>query len=248
MKTFATFLFLLAVGALVFFTWGWLSAPGAADNYFNRTWRPRLDHSVTLRNIFGLHDDGDARYDYLGSRYKNIVLEVDSMEQLLPDKEVLQELAAKIQKVTGKPTEYKLSDIDLPQEFSNGDQTLVRSAASYQNYRSGGDTAYVYLLVLSQEPGSQLLIGKTLNEDGIILYESALKEFTANHPNTQPNYELSTALHEFGHQLGLAHNDKPGCLMSSHAESGDQAKSDPYLVLTDFCEFEVGQIKSMVIQ
>jgi len=50
-------------------------------------------------------------------------------------------------------------------------------------------------------------------------------------------------LHEFGHQLGLGHNDRENCLMTAKAESNGEAQWNPRLVLTDFFDYEKGLIE-----
>jgi predicted Zn-dependent protease len=229
-------LFLIAGTAV--YTYARLAAPGPETNYFNRVWRGRLDHYPDVREALGLHDEGDARFDYLGSRYSKIFIEVDAMAGQVPDRAVFDQLSARIKEATGKETSYVFSDLDLSSPDTSSDADLERLENQHRVSYTQGDTAVLYILVVNQDADEALTLGKTLGESGIVIYESALREFIANSPRTLPDYQLSTALHEFGHQLGLDHNDQPGCIMGEHAESDHKAKADPADVITDFCSYE----------
>ena len=68
--------------------------------------------------------------------------------------------------------------------------------------------------------------------------------FTRENPDILPYYEESTALHEFGHQLGLPHNAEPNCLMNEHADEARALREKTSDVITDFCAFELRQIRN----
>lgn len=220
------------------------AAQGRDDNYFNRHLRARFDRQPWLRNVLGLHYDGDAQTDYLGNRYKKILIEVDLMQNEVVQLSTLQGIAEKIGAATGKPTSYVVSDKDVPYALTTDDTRLGPLIRKYRNYKNSGDTATLYLLFASRDAGDGQTLGKTYQEYGLILFTDELQNFTRSNPDTLPNYEISTALHEFGHQIGLPHDTEPGCLMNETVEESRQAKERPADVVTDFCAYEESLISN----
>lgn len=199
-----------------------LGARGDEHNWFNVTWRPGLARRVLFRNIFNLHNDGDARNEYLGPKTKRITIITKLYVEPWFSDVVWKEFSKKISGVTGKPVEL-LTEKDV-----------VTSLDA---------PVYIYLESVNEE--NPLTLGKTYNESGIILYKQGLESFSEDTPETKEAYIVSTLLHEFGHQLGLAHNEEPGCLMNSHAETGGNAKFIASEVVTNFCPDEIEQISKI---
>lgn len=213
-------------------------ALGPATNYFNQHWRASFAAIPWLRHALALHNDGDAKADYLGKRYQQILIEVDVMNSLMAHLASLDLFAKRIQEATGKSTSYLISDRGVFYQRSMTADDLKKLVAKYRTYKNPSETAVVYLLYASQMANEQDLLGKTYQEDGIVMFVEALEKFTKDSPETLENYEASTALHEFGHQIGLNHNEEDDCLMNEHAEESDVALEHPEDVITDFCEFE----------
>ncbi len=229
--------FILLCGGFIYAKVGSLGAP---DNYFNTHYRLQLDRYPVMRQVLGLHSYGDGRADYLGTRYGKITIEVDVLDGVMVDKDVLTRFVAKVQDITGKPTSYFISDTNLP--YANPTNADVAHIVNFYRNTGSGDSASLYLLLAdtSKDNGKQL--GSTYDEFGIVLYDQAVKDFTAGSFDTYESYSFSTLLHEFGHQLGLEHNDQTGCLMNAKAETSDQPKPFANLVITNFCQFEKQEI------
>jgi hypothetical protein len=219
-------------------------ASGSGDNFFNQNYRKYLITNPTFRNILGLHNDGEARYDYLTNNSK-IVIEVDSMKGLEAPASALNLLVDRIASITGKDTSYYISDTDIPYLNPVSDKDVSRIAQQYRNYVGKKGTATIYLMYLSSTDQESDELGSTYNESGIIIYNDSLITATANNPGLLPGYFESTALHEFGHQLGLKHNDEPGCLMNPFVERSSIERQTSLDVITDFCDYEKQQIKQM---
>lgn len=233
-----TFGIIIVVG----FGLGRYLANGDEANFFNTNVRATLAQYKLTRNFFALHETGDARSDYLGSRYLKILIEVDSFSGQAPAPAVMYDLAERIKSTTGKPTTVIFSDEDIPNRditaIGDIDQIIDTHRTSY----SGADTAVVYLLIIDRFPDEPTSLGSTHDADQIILSTQALQDFTADHVATYDNYLLSTALHEFGHLVGLSHNDQEGCLMNTHAEADHIPKFNVQDVITNFCAFEQAQL------
>lgn len=229
---------IIFISAMLVFIMGRLLAQGSDTNIFNAHYRATVARYPFARSIFALHETGDAKSDYLGPRYPNIQIEVDSMAGFSPQPEVLYQLAELIKGVTGKPVTINFSNEDIPARPLSATTDIDQVINAYRNNHSGGNTAVVYLLVLNVPPGDPTLLGMTHHEDEIILFTKALQDFTADSPSTFANYELSTALHEFGHLLGLPHNEQAGCLMNAQAETDHVPRFNAADVVTDFCGYE----------
>lgn len=211
---------------------------GPDSNYFNQRLRPVLAQSPFAREIFGLHFDGDGAGDYLGGRYDKIIIEVDSLKGISLSESALELLQTRLAAATGKSVSYIISDSDIAVSEAPDKEQLVQIAETHRNFFSVGKTASVYLLYAGADPDDADLLGSTLEEWGVIVYENSLEKFVQKNSSLLPYYEESTALHELGHQIGLTHNEDDNCLMNSHAEKSQVARESAELVVTDFCPAE----------
>ncbi len=239
MRKAVTIIFLLLVIVAAFsFVAIKLLASGADTNTFNTKYRPKLAMYPLLRNMFRFHYDGDARTDYLGGRYKKIMIEVDEMEGLEISDSALVLLSNKISENTGKEVVFVRSD-KIPYSKTVSLRDIDELTNKYRNYVYAKDTAKVYLLYLSQLSGELSSdIGATHEEYGITLFDSPLRELTSRNYGLFDRYVASTALHEFGHQIGLPHNENPGCLMNTGVDEGDVVREGAEDVIVDFCDYE----------
>lgn len=185
--------------------------------------RKNMSQYPLLRSLYSLHDTGDAANDYLGRGTDGVDIIVKPYTAQWFGDSALTDLAASITAVTGKRTGLT----------SESDAAKTPSHAKL----------YIYLETENDEDPTTL--GKTFNEYGIILYKAALEKFTYYTPDTRNTYVSSTLLHEFGHQIGLAHYEKDGCLMSSSAEKNHVAQLKPSEVVTGFCADELEQIEKI---
>ena len=220
-------------------------ANGPENNYFNRNLRQIFSQHRFWRETLGLHYDGDGRYDYLLSGTGKIMLEVDVMSNLSMQPQALELVRQRIEQVTGKQTLYYFSSSNIPYKQSVSLGELAGMMLVRRDFAATGKDAKLQILYLSRDSAEPQLLGRTVREDGIVLYEEALGDFTKSNPDTLPAYEASTILHEFGHQLGLQHDETPGCLMNSSAEQSHVAREELADVVTDFCLQEIELIKQL---
>ena len=242
-RTVKTVLLLLLIAACGLFIYAKSQSLGPDTNYFNTHFRPALDRNPLMRKILSLHNDGDALSDYLGSRYDKISIEVDITEGTEADRSVLDRFAQAVQAITGKQTSYLISDANLPFYNQNDDQ-IDSIARLYQNVFPS-NTATLYVLLMDTKRGQPLLLGQTYHEDGIVIFQQAVKNFAGGNSLIYENYDYSTLLHEFGHQIGLDHNNQEGCLMNPKADSSDRPSDYAFQIVTDFCPLEYGQINQL---
>ena len=225
-----------------------MSSRGSEFSFFNQNLRYRFGEYQILRQIFALHNDGDARLAYLGAKHQKILIEVDQMIGLDRNLEItdnlLQKLAEKIKNITGKETSFKYSNITIPYSPAATAEELRKIEEEYRNHDETNKEAVVYLLLAIQEGTDLDKLGSTLGEEGIILFQKTFKDSmlkTDARSDTYDNFILSTLLHEFGHQIGLPHNIYPDCLMNAQTEFSNQIRPDR--IINDFCDYEKEEIK-----
>jgi hypothetical protein len=242
-KAIVVLLLLLVIAGSFAFVFLRIQANGSENNFFNTSYREIFAANETLRKILGLHFDGDGKADYLSPKYSKINIEVDEMSGLDISRFALDTLVSRMQAITGKQVTYTINDTAIP--FSdNLNETQIQDLANlYRNEHNSGDTASVYLLYLTMEDNDTDRLGVTLQEYGMVLFQGPLELFTKSSPNSLPDFIESTALHEFGHQLGLPHNDYQSCLMQA---SVDAPSGFDFIngVVTDFCPYERDLIES----
>jgi hypothetical protein len=244
MKKFLIILFLLIIiagsASYIFLK---TSAQDLEKNYFNDNLRYIFARYPMFREILGLHFDGDAKSDFLGTRYKNIIIRVIPMNGLYINNETIAALAEKIQKITGKTTLYVPSQ-NVPFSTTSTAEELQKNMLS-NSYPVTSRDVVLYLLIANQKSESEDQTGSTLRENGIVLFTGTLMKFASGSKDINiEKYQVGILLHEFGHQIGLPHNDLPGCLMNDKTEVGAGAKTSE--ILDDFCDFEKEQISKMV--
>jgi len=248
MKKKITIIFLLfLITFLGIFIFLKLSVNGAEDNIFNTNWRYKFARYKIFRKTLSLHYDGDARSDYLGKKQSEITLKVVLMEGLYFDQDILIMVGKKIQEITGKPTliSYAVKKIPFSQESKLSD--LATSLQEVRSYESGLDRAMIFLVIANQNEMEPSNIGSTLQEDGLVFFEGDINKSYSQEGDIQSyqQYAVSVLMHEFGHQLGLPHNELEGCLMNKQLEINAQEKREKISI--DFCEQEKKAIKNMQI-
>lgn len=236
------FLFFFIVG-LASFMYLRFSALSTESNFFNDNLRYKFARYPAMRQILGLHFDGDAKADYLGKKYKNITIKIIAMDGLEIDRETVKSFAEKVEKITNKETKY-LYYPNIKYEASISVDEL-RKYLEDNNSFLFSEEAVLYTFIASQNKDNNENLGLTLSENGIILFKNTLINSMRN--DTMDNfdsYSVSLLLHEFGHQLGLDHNSNPDCLMNAQTEFSDRGKLLENV--NDFCDYEKNQIERMV--
>jgi hypothetical protein len=196
-----------------------------------------------LRNLLGLEWDGDGKSDYFGKKYQTIHIEVREMAQYTTSEDMLADLRSAITNVTGKQTTLGFGAPIAAQSTITADQ--LHALASQSRSTAPPDAALLEVFLVSRDTENAQTLGTTVQENAIALYIDRLKEFTEDTPKTYTSYFTSTLLHEFGHQLGLGHNETPGCLMNAKAETDNEPKYDPRDVVMSFCAGELSQLTKL---
>ena len=239
MKKIFLILIIAASGAFIYLKIQTLTDDSSA---FNQTTRYELGKRGWVRTILGLHKDGDARLEYLQGTTPLIVEVVQSKSAALPD-EALSNFVAKVSEYTGRNViVYNVDTID------NAKVTMEKIPEIVENNRRHLVLGEPNLFIIFAEDfdGEDSEVARTVEEYGMILSSSKLRELTSAFSPAFPQYVESTLLHEFGHQIGLPHNERPECIMNSSVESplGALSFSLP-TTPTRFCPFELNQLQEI---
>ena len=233
------FLLLLFIATCCSFIYLKVQILGDANSSFNMTTRYSLGKYSILRDILGLHSYGDARNWYLSGN-EGIVLEVVQSKESQIDDQTLNNFAADIKMYTGK--NVSIFNTEQISDSTLSDSDLEDVAKSYRHHVITG-AANLFVIYANDYKRKGQEIAKTVDEYGIVLSDKRLKQVTANYPQSMSQYVESTLLHEFGHQLGLEHNDRSGCIMNAKAEDPEaQGLFDGSYTVTKFCDYELNQL------
>jgi len=240
--SFKTFCLLVIIFGSAIFIYIKIASIGNENSSFNRTSRFSLGKSEFLRNIFGLHNDGDARKEYLIGTTPILVEYAESPGDPIPDA-VRTAFEGKIKQLTGR--DAKSYSVDpVPSGTLTDENIRILMEVRKRNFEPGSPIIMVFSVDNFQAATNS--VGKTYQEYGIILSGSRLKDTTQNSPEALPAFQLSTLMHEFGHQVGLDHNDQENCIMNPEVELPVQTGIFANEVTsTDYCSFELDQLQTI---
>ena len=242
MKKIITTFLLLIILVSASFIYLKTAAQENKNNFFNDNLRYRFARYPLLRNILGLHYDGDAKYDYLGPETKNITIRIIPMEGMSVSDETVKVFFQNVQVITGKTAKY----VNYPPIAFHSTSNLpdLRKQLIENNYSSPDQEAVIYLIIAGQKENDTDQLGSTLQENGIVVFQNTLMDhMRMDTPQNVEKYEAALMLHEFGHQIGLDHNPIPGCLMNEQTEFMDIGRIAE--MKNDFCDVEKEQIRNM---
>lgn len=239
MKKFLLLVFIALCGAFIYLK---VSALGDPNSYFNQTTRFTLGKYQIMRTVLGLHNDGDARAWYLQGT-SQLDLEVVDTNAATIDQQGLDDFAAKVGQYTGRPVVVYHND-----KIPGGTLTDTDLAGIVKGFRRhvlpGQPNLFVIYADDYQRADSE--VGKTYREFGIVLSDKRLKEVTSQFSQSMPQYVESTLLHEFGHQLGLDHNDQSGCIMNPKVDKPDvTGEFTGSFTAISYCDFELQQLNAI---
>ena len=215
---------------------------GSPSSSFNQTTRYQLGHYQLWRSILGLHSYGDARAWYLEGN-QQIRLDVVEANGADFSSQALSGFVDEIKKYTGRGVQ--VYDYEKINNGVLSDQDIQTIVANDHNTNFFGQPELFVLYVQDyNHPDGE--VAKTYQEYGIIVSHDQLMQVTKYFPDSLPEYEQSTLLHEFGHQLGLEHDTGNNCVMNAAVDHPILTNSfSGNYTPTDFCQSEVDSINAI---
>lgn len=239
--SFKTFLLLVIILFSGIFIYLKMQSLGDEHSSFNQTTRYRLAKFGFFRTTLGLHKDGDSRAEYL-LKDTSIIIEVVQPSGSKLSDGVLDEFAKKVSEYTGRNTRIVNTDT-IASGYTNEGQLAAIVRGNRRHFDGGSSNLFV--MYVDDFPGSEKNLAKTYQDFGMVISNDRLALLTREYPNSLPDYQLSTLLHEFGHQIGMDHNSINGCIMNEVVESPAGGVFYGASTPTSFCSDEIDAITNI---
>jgi len=246
-----TFLLLIILSSATFIIFRYFGNQ-VESNWFNDNLRDKMIYYPLLRGMYGLHWDGDAKYDYLlDHKFQKMIVEIDAIQDCQLALGDLADLQAKIEALVDKPQgvevimSEKIDDDDMILLESNDlDRAMENLSPRTRDYKTNGQVAALHVLCVDHNRARPDSIGLTYKESTILLFYDRIKEVTINNPETLPVYLTTTILHEFGHQLGLDHLENDQCIMAAEVESPGNTAGAIENIPQQFCQTSLDTLET----
>jgi len=202
------------------------------------TLRDEFSKNDLLQIVFQLDRLSDAKRDLLVKDLAIIVIPTASFSL---EGGVTSSIAQKISEITGKKANILTDRTFERQEItdlSEGNLGTISKGAA----KRAGSKNYLVVILLDKSGDAPTNVGVAEGERTIALFEGRIAELSETQ-SVLDDLKVSTVLHEYGHLIGLEHNNKEGCLMNEKVESpgNNWSASMP----EDFCDFEKSQIEKL---
>ena len=202
------------------------------------TLRDEFSKNELLQVAFQLDRLSDAKRDLLRKDLDIIVIPTADFSL---ENGVSSNVAKKISEVTEKKVSIVTDKIlerkrigDLSQENF---EKISEEAA-----KKAGSKNYLAIILLDKSGDAPTNVGMAEGERTIVLFEGRIAELSETQ-TVLDDLKVSTVLHEYGHLIGLEHNNNEGCLMNEKVESpgNNWSASLPQT----FCSFEKSEIEKL---
>ncbi len=243
--SFKVFVLLIIILFAGIFSYLKVQTLGNENSSFNRTTRYSLGKHPFYRSVLGLHKDGDARADFLMGKGP-IAIEIAQAVGGGLNQSAIDSFAAKVQEYTGRVTHVYYIEGVKEGELSQTDLAHIKKVDK-RNFEPGSPVLFV--IYANDYNSVSEEVGKTFEEDTIVLSDKKLKDLTATNSQALAEYQESSLLHEFGHQMGLGHNQQENCIMNEVVESPVSSKYYfGSFTPTEFCPTELDELQAIKIR
>lgn len=239
--SFKTFLLLVIILFSGIFVYLKMQSLGDENSSFNQTTRYRLGKFGFFRTTLGLHKDGDSRAEYL-LKDSSIIIEFVQPSGAKLSEAVMEEFARKVSEYTGRNARVVNTDT-VAAGFINEGQLAGIVRGNRRHFDGGSSNLFV--MYVDDFPGSDKNVARTYQDFGMVISHDRLVHLVREYPSSLADYQLSTLLHEFGHQIGMVHNTTNGCIMNEVVESPAGGVFYGASTPTSFCNEEIDQISAI---
>ena len=200
-----------------------------------------------IKNIFNLHDVGNAKYFLLspsGAKEINVDLYSSEFGDPVPEtKEFLEDI---FKKYCGSEKKININSkkIYLGKSWQMiDDKELDALSDIHIHPKNNSKSASISIVYLSEYGPNKNRIGLATNDLSVVIFKDAIQKLS-DRKSVLEKIERATLLHEIGHLWGLEHNDNSQSVMSDIFEC--PAFALPNQIVADFNAkdiFELNKIK-----
>jgi len=200
--------------------------------------RDEFSKNDFLQIAFQLDKLSDTKRDLLIKDLDIIVIPTASFSL---ENSVTSNIAQKITDLTEKKVNILTDKTFERQEIADLSKdnlgTISKDAA-----KKAGSKNYLAVILFDKSKDAPTNVGIAEGGRTIAFFEGRIAELSET-PSVLDDLRVSTVLHEYGHLIGLEHNNNEGCLMNEKVESpgNNWSSSMP----EDFCDFELSQIEDL---
>jgi hypothetical protein len=212
-----------------------------------------------------------AKYYLQGSKYTNIIIEIDYVEGYAPSSQALSCLRNTINQYCDKQSVQEEKNGFASSKSSYSDEDIRNLEDEHRDRQRNGDTIVIYILYLNGKYAKdEDVLGVAYGPSSIAIFKERIYEIEipwwATSFIDHTDYEKSVVVHEFGHLLALVnigyvsdrnhessydhHCIHEECVMYHSVETVSiidlitrEDPEPPYEFYTD-CQHDLGKIKS----
>lgn len=202
------------------------------------TLRDFFSKNELLTNVFQLNRLSDAKRDLLTKDLDIIIVPTANFSL---EEQTSENISERLNEVTGKQAKVLVDQTFVGQQIDDlSDQNLEKISKDVA--KKSGSKNYLAIILLDKSSDVPTNVGLAEGERTIALFEGRISELSET-KSVLSDLEVSTILHEWGHLIGLEHNNNEGCLMNEKVESpgNNWSASMP----ETFCDFEKSQIEEL---
>ena len=189
--------------------------------------------------LINLNQPGDYRY-YYKNLDNPIEIFVAHTDGNVVNDNLKNWLTSMVDATLKQPTMVTVDPNPLPFGKNSVSLTDLNTMRIEAISRSGKNTN-LYIIYTSSYMPQPSIAGIVAHRDTIFIFKQNLESLVSQ-PQQLNDIEQSTIMHEWGHLLGLEHNDLPNCLMSATSDIEINRLNNRNFFPTTYCWDEVYEL------
>lgn len=211
-------------------------------NPVNTVYRTYVLKYPLARTLLRLHQAGDARFDYIDSRYPTIDIHLFYQNAETLHEGTKEKIMTEMKRIIPSSKNITFGTpqiIDTLPEAVN-DRDLAKLIEKSPTRKWNDETIPFSIYVLSSYAPHPTYVGIVESDTTIFIFKDAIRDI-AHLQVSDESTEVSTILHEFAHLLGAEHIAIDGCIMSEKVED-TTFYNLPSIITDTYCGSDVDEI------
>lgn len=193
------------------------------ENTINNLFRSHAIKHEVVKNLFKLHQVGDARFLLFSKPLQQIELNIFTQDGVSLELDTLENIKKPILLATHKSHMPIIADdqtlYGVPHSVTDEDINEL-----FNTYRKSkqlfSQTVPLNIFVLNEYAEQPSLAGLVVDDHSIILFKKMI-DLVSDHQQSSSDAEVSTILHEFAHLSGAEHITTDDCILLEKIENID---------------------------